>query len=256
MILEGIAAVWLLGNATYCSHALAVAMLPRGRIAERWSLASVISISAAIAAFQILALFGAFRLEAAATLGPILSALTLGATRQGPIRVFVAVGRDLIAAVLVVIGSGGPVPRLLRVLLATGMLSVLWRALVLPPLGWDSITYHAPKAALWLQSGGSLPFDLPGGWAFYRYYPPGGEILAAWAMLPFHDDTFYLLVDVVFWLLWAPVLICLQRELEIRKEWHLGVCVYLMCVPAVYYFIPSGYVDPPPSTCSSMPAYG
>ena len=60
------------------------------------------------------------------------------------------------------------------------------RSLMLPTVGWDSITYHYVKAGMWVQSGGPITLDAPGGWSMYRAIFGGGEIFTAWSMLPFH----------------------------------------------------------------------
>ena len=52
---------------------------------------------------------------------------------------------------------------------------------------------------------------MPGGWSMFRLFPSGGESLGAWAMLPFHDDTFYMLVDAAIWLAWLPALRAVRR---------------------------------------------
>jgi hypothetical protein len=42
----------------------------------------------------------------------------------------------------------------LRSLSCLGPLPAVARAIVLPPLGWDALTYHSVKAAMWVQHGG------------------------------------------------------------------------------------------------------
>ena len=49
------------------------------------------------------------------------------------------------------------------------------RSLMLPTIGWDSITYHYVKAGMWVQSGGPITLDAPGGWSLYRSFLGGGE---------------------------------------------------------------------------------
>lgn len=244
MSTEGFAAAWLIGAVAYVSHALSLRMLPVAGAAERWSMASVFGVAAAISSFQLLALFTAFRLDTAVALSFLTAVATYFATGRSPKLVARTVAADLVVAVRFAAGDGRWPVRLARCSFAALALSMLSRALILPPLGWDSITYHATKAAMWVQTGGALPFDLPGGWALYRHYPPGGEILGAWAMLPFHDDTLYLWVDVAAWLMWAPILTSLQRELGLPRRVQAAVTAYLMCVSSIYYFVPSGYVEP------------
>ena len=68
-------------------------------------------------------------------------------------------------------------------------LPAIARAIVLPPLGWDALTYHAVKAAMWVQHGGGPVMNGPGPWAYYANMPAGAEVLQAWSMLPTSSRT-------------------------------------------------------------------
>jgi len=243
MSLEGAWAALLVVSVLLACHGLALRCLPGEGAALRGAAAIVLGVSGAWIVFQVLAAFGLFRIDVAGPLVVLTAALVLRATGIGGRALLAALGRDLAAAAAVVLGSGTWGLRTLRALGTAIAASVCVRALILPPLGWDSLTYHAVKSALWVQSGGGLPLELPGGWSFYRHYPPGGEILGAWAMLPFHDDTLYLWVDGAIWLAWAPILLSILRELPVPERLRLPACLYLMTLPAVYFWIGSGYVD-------------
>ncbi len=198
---------------------------------------------AAICSFHLLASFGLFRLPAA--LG--LAALTALLVRQWSgitIRQIAAIlVEDVQEAAGYALGTGSSVSRFGRCVLVALIGSIAGRALILPPMGWDTVTYHGVKAGLWVQSGGLLDLAVPGYWADYRYFPPGGEILSVWAMLPFGDDLAYLWVDIATWLCLAVVLHALARQFAVAAGSRPLLIAYLLTVPGLYFWIGGGYVD-------------
>lgn len=89
------------------------------------------------------------------------------------------------------------------------------RALIIPPLGWDTLTYHGPRAAQWVQSGKFTFDDGVGPYNYYRHFFSGGEVLMAWAMLAFGVVlwlfyTFYVPAIWFFTRYLAPVHACLS----------------------------------------------
>jgi len=57
------------------------------------------------------------------------------------------------------------------------------RVSLMPPLSWDALTYHLPKAALWAQKGCFTYIEAPGGWGFTQSYFAGGSILPSYIIL-------------------------------------------------------------------------
>jgi hypothetical protein len=123
------------------------------------------------------------------------------------------------------------------------LLLQLLRCLTEVPLAWDSMTYHAVKSALWVQTGAHIALDMPGYWSCYRYYLSGGEALSAWAMLPFHSDLLYSVADFVFWVGLGVALYEIARELGARGWGRLLAAVYLMFLPAIFREVGTGYVE-------------
>jgi len=64
----------------------------------------------------------------------------------------------------------------------------LSRALLMPPLAWDCLTYHLTFAALWIQKGTLFIFHAPDQIADNAYFPINGDIFASWLLLPFDSD--------------------------------------------------------------------
>jgi hypothetical protein len=117
------------------------------------------------------------------------------------------------------------------------------RSLMLPTIGWDSITYHYVKAGMWVQSGGPITLDAPGGWSLYRSFLGGGEIFAAWAMLPFGNDLLVGAVDVIWWACCGLAIAALGREFGLRVRHRDIVAVYAIFLPVAWDAVEWGYVD-------------
>jgi hypothetical protein len=117
------------------------------------------------------------------------------------------------------------------------------RALIIPPLGWDYLTYHGPRAALWVQSG---QFSFPPGpstFSLYRYFFAGAEVLSAWSMLPMHSDLLTNADVVVQWIAMGLGCWALARALRIREPFASTSACVLMFVPTVQLLLNSGYVE-------------
>lgn len=117
------------------------------------------------------------------------------------------------------------------------------RSLMLPTIGWDSITYHYVKAGMWVQSGGPITLNAPGGWSMYRSIFGGGEIFSAWAMLPFGNDLLVGAVDVIWWACCGIALAALGREFGLRVRHRDIIAVYAIFLPAAWDAVGWGYVD-------------
>ena len=120
----------------------------------------------------------------------------------------------------------------------------LLRTLILPPLGWDSIAYHGVRAAIFVQNAGFTFDEGPGTWDFYRNFFAGGELLTAWAMLPFHSDLLAGLAHGLQWLGVGLAVWALARELGLRGLYAALPAWAALFVPTLQLEIPSGYVEP------------
>ncbi len=117
------------------------------------------------------------------------------------------------------------------------------RAVVLPPLGWDTLTYHSVKAALWVQSGGAGQLNGIGPWAYYRDMPGGAEVLLAWAMLPLSSDAFSGLLDIVEWIGVGVSAMVVARRIGVREPFASTAAGFIMAVPVVRLMLGSAYVE-------------
>jgi hypothetical protein len=119
----------------------------------------------------------------------------------------------------------------------------LLRGLGAPPLAWDLLTYHLVKAARWVQTGGLAPELAPDRWRGYEYFPANGDVLWAWAMLPFHGDSAVALASATTWLFAILAAFALARELgATRATGFLGAAALGM-IPSCFNFLTSAYVE-------------
>lgn len=126
---------------------------------------------------------------------------------------------------------------------------VVARTLASPPLAWDTLTYHGPRAAFFVQNAGFTFEPGPGSWSLYRHFFAGAEVLVAWAMLPFHSDLLASLVNGVEWLGLGVACWALARELGLRGL-HAALSAWAsLFVPTLLVEVPSGYVEVPLMLC-------
>jgi hypothetical protein len=124
---------------------------------------------------------------------------------------------------------------------AVGLCAV--RVLFVPPVAWDSLTYHLVKAALWVRDGGPIAFRAPGGGGIYMGVPGGGDALWAWVMLPFHSDLLVGVADVAGTVLLGLGVYVMARELGVRSRHAALSAAFVLATPSVLLAAGSNYVD-------------
>jgi hypothetical protein len=135
----------------------------------------------------------------------------------------------------------------LRVLVAAG---VAWsvgiaavRALSMPPLSWDTLTYHLYFAGTWVQGGGLFPPGGPDGLDGYSHFPFDGEAFAAWLMMPFHTDVLVNLLNFPFLVLAALAVYALARELGVARGVAAAASAAVVLSPMNFAYVTTAYVD-------------
>jgi hypothetical protein len=121
----------------------------------------------------------------------------------------------------------------------------LLKSLVAPSLAWDTLTYHLPKAAMWVQSGGLALPEIPDAWSYYAWYPAGSEILSSWLVLATRDDN---LIGPFGFLIWLLILTSSARLARLLGAtglvaWMAGIAV--ASLPCILAFMTTGYADNP-----------
>ncbi len=119
------------------------------------------------------------------------------------------------------------------------------KGLVAPPLGWDALTYHLVRAGRWIQHGGWARDVAPDAWRYYEYFPPGGDLLWAWAMLPSHSDAYVAVAGAGAWLVGVLAAYGAARALQARPAAAWNTALGLAVMPCVLSFMTSAYVTGP-----------
>jgi len=117
------------------------------------------------------------------------------------------------------------------------------RALLMPPLSWDSLTYHLTFAATWIKQGTLCLFIAPDQIINCGHFPKNGEIFASWLLLPFHND---LLVNVMcFPITFLGGLACyaIARELGLKPSSAKWAPALICFSPMIYAHITIQNVD-------------
>lgn len=134
--------------------------------------------------------------------------------------------------------------RLITAALVACTLPAIGRAIILPPLGWDALTYHAVKAAMWVQHGGGRVLEGPGPWAYYQHMPAGAEVLQAWTMLPLSSDGLTTILDVALWLAVGLGVVALARQVGVREPLASAAAGFVLSIPCLRLMLGSAYSEP------------
>ncbi len=117
------------------------------------------------------------------------------------------------------------------------------RALLMPPLSWDSLSYHLTFAALWIKKGTLFLFQAPDQIIENVYFPINGDILTAWLILPFNSDLLVNTVNFPITLLGGIACYSTARELGLNRK-EASFAPALICfAPMIYDQITTQYVD-------------
>ena len=117
------------------------------------------------------------------------------------------------------------------------------RALLMPPLAWDCLTYHLTFAALWIKKGTLLLFNAPDQIHICAHLPINGEMFAAWLLLPFCKDLMVNTMNFPIILLGGISCYAIARELGLTRK-EAGFAPALICfAPVIYSPITTAYVD-------------
>ena len=119
----------------------------------------------------------------------------------------------------------------------------LSRALLMPPLSWDCLTYHLTFAALWIKKGTLLLFNAPDQITDCAHFPINGEIFASWLLLPFHNDLLVNIMNFPITLLGGVSCYSIARELGLTRK-EASFAPALICfAPVIHSQITTEQVD-------------
>jgi len=242
-LLGGLAcALLLIAAAFVTSYRMAWVIIGSTPMILRWASVLLIGTWLATVAFHLLLAMGAFGNWAALPMALLLAMASCRWIGSRPTGDLLARDSRLVCRITSQSLTRPAVVALL--FFAPLVLLRLVRSLVQPAMGWDSLVYHLPRAALFVQEG-AFTFDAaPGSWSFYRNVFAGGEVLWAWAMLPFGNDVLVAFAGVPTWLGVGLATWAFARALRVREPYASLTGVLVLFIPTLQLEVPSGYVEP------------
>jgi hypothetical protein len=119
----------------------------------------------------------------------------------------------------------------------------LSRALLMPPLSWDSLSYHLTFAALWIKKGTLFLFQAPDQIIENVYFPINGDIFTSWMILPFNSDLLVNTMNFPITLLGGIACYSIARELGLSRKQASFAPALICFAPVIFDQITTQYVD-------------
>ena len=119
----------------------------------------------------------------------------------------------------------------------------LSRALLMPPLAWDCLTYHLTFATLWIKKGTLLLFKAPDQIQGCAHFPINGELFAAWLLLPFRTDLLVNIMNFPITFLGGIACYSIARELGLSRKEASFAPVLICFTPVIYSQITTEFLD-------------
>ncbi len=243
ILLRTLAFGFLLTAFMYIGESLAQRCFTPYSTSIRWAIAIMIALFTATMVFHLLAALEQFRL-----LPALLMLGAAGLLVHRYVRPFSLFLQDLSNDMIHLAGlfrAHRADWRMIPVAVLSCLVSVpVAKTLLIPPLGWDALTYHCVKPAMWVQTGGALTMQAPGGWSYFSLFVAGGEVLTAWVMLPFHSDLLAPFLGALIWLATGFLMFATGRRLGLSRWLCLMAMFFALFVPAVFRIAGAGYTEP------------
>src|SRR5262245_57150266 len=167
----------------YTAHVIGRRLFPSADGPVRLTAWALTCVAEVVLLTQILSPFGLYRREVA-----LLVVAGVALVVHVAWRSFANVRADLTAAWLSARAMATSWAVVVLALALSALVALAGRAVTWRPMGWDSMTYHMPTAAAYVQTGRLVALEGPLSIDHYAHFPKNGEMLAAWLLLPFHAD--------------------------------------------------------------------
>ncbi|MDP6709599.1 MAG: hypothetical protein QF893_24945 [Alphaproteobacteria bacterium] len=237
---------WLAGALTVCAACYAgvsAATGPELALRLRLVVTVVVVLVGQYLVGLALLLSGAFGIEALVAVFALAAAYLGWALRSTAARAFVAADLDRVRTTTLAPSLPTRWRKYLAVAAAIAFLYAL-RATVTPPMDWDFLTYHGPRAAFWVQEGRlTHSYDAVGLWEFYRSLPMAGDMLSAWSMVLVGGDVAIAPTWTCIWLATGMAAHAAVRGLDGAGRHAVLAAAIVLSLPASFHHMSSGYVD-------------
>ena len=196
-------------------------------------------------AFQILGLAGAFSLTVVVPTFVVLPLVVVWWQRKAiatAVSVSQADCRDEFTAIAQAMRRH-PVVLTAVGIIGAHVLLRLARALVMPRLGWDDFTYHLFRAGRWVQNSGLTLEPAPDAWSYYEFFPWGGDLVWAWALIWRAGEALVAIASVASWAICLPLAYGLARRFAQPPLPSLLAATTVLLLPSQITQIGTAYVD-------------
>ncbi len=116
---------------------------------------------------------------------------------------------------------------------AAAALASLWVFAGVPITGLDTVTFHVPNVARWIQTGSLWQIDQFVPDQAHGYYPHSGDLVLLSAILPWRNDAFLRFVDLPFLALLGAAVYAIGVELRAPRPAAVLGAALLVAMPIV-----------------------
>jgi hypothetical protein len=222
----------------YVGWRSAAMLLTNEPVSVRWSGTAVVAFAQLVVLFLLMSPMHAFRLWVAL---PLLGTLAVAMGFLGRDRVPDGLLAEDLRALGAIVRKAGPMAWTL--VAGFPVLVRFLRGLVAPPLGWDALSYHLVKGGQWVQAGGFTALAGPDANHDYNFFPPYGDILWAWAMLPVRGDALIAIAGLAVWLSAIVAAYGCARALGANERNAFAASLAIGFTPAATSLVTSAFVD-------------
>lgn len=116
---------------------------------------------------------------------------------------------------------------------AAFVLAQLFQQRSVPVSSVDALSFHLPNIARWIQTGSLWQIDQFAPNLANGNYPNNGDVLHLAAVLPFHGDALYRLVDYPFYVMTGLAVYAIARELKAPATTSALMGSLTLAIPAI-----------------------